>query len=315
MSFVAFDVRELPTSVSQNSSVRAADAVVLRIGKMLDLALHVDTPRAEAERAMCMARREMNRHNLEQLRVTERAAELRQQENFAGGAYAVSLRNERTLSIVFSKYAWLRVLISACCRGFDVNYYFDIQKSLPLVVFYGLRSSAELAARSFARYFEHMEQLTQAYQSITFIYQYRLGLAEGLDIAFLREIKRERIRIETFEAEVEKGRCEQQAVRRRLDECIVADMMTQLAAGCVNVTQMTPFVIDVDGEHLSIETVVEEIAACRALSVCIEEVQARTLEMLKVKIRTSQRLSVKRDSRAYKDGLRDSKCIRLHQEA
>ncbi len=94
--------------------------IVYRIRKMLDRALHKNTPEAEANNAMRLAQRELNKHNLEQIKVmavTENKA--REVSDSDGTTWTVTLQSDEDKGVAY--YPWLRQLNHACLHGFKVE--------------------------------------------------------------------------------------------------------------------------------------------------------------------------------------------------
>ncbi len=78
-----------------------------------------------------------------------------------------------------------------------------------------------------------------------------------------------------------------------------------------------PFVIDVDGDEFDLDDAEIEVAACKALSVHVEETAARVLKDHGIDLRNTTRSPSfgTRNRDAYDEGIREVKKIRREDEA
>lgn len=133
--------------------------VVMKIRKMLDLALHPGTPEHEATQAMRRAQREMEKYNLDQARVmleTSSAADA----TVAANVFWVRVRTEAGKHPSF--WRWMTDLLLSVSNAFQCKSFYtadDIRFTT-----YGPEESASAAIEAFVRYAKYIDQRTRSHR-------------------------------------------------------------------------------------------------------------------------------------------------------
>jgi len=176
--------------------------------------------------------RHLRAHNLTEAAVMLATSKAPQALALGRWVVSVAENGHRTLM-----HGWMTDLCFAVEEGFEVRHYWDRVALYSDIVFYGLDTSAEAAAHSFARYFAHLETTAQAYGGVVAAPRggddeddddpkdetckegkqrvkglamarvaYRTGVADGLRLAFEAEREEETARVTELEIRVEKER-------------------------------------------------------------------------------------------------------------
>lgn len=136
-----------------------------RIIKMLRMAMHPDTPETEATQAMTIARRMLEKCNLDEVELRS-AAEKTTSTTLATGLVEVRLTMRATGKKV-PMTEWILDLAQCVGRNFGIGQFYQsfngYYSSKPLgkssVTFYGLKKNCQLAAFGFTTYFERIHRL------------------------------------------------------------------------------------------------------------------------------------------------------------
>ena len=137
-----------------------------RIAKMLALGLHAGTSEAEAQQSMRQAQRLLSKYNLDQATILNESsggAGLKDQGAMAGGMAKVELFKAGTKDP--AKLDRTAEGLALCCaKNFEVRYFKRRSRRSTQLVFYGLRSGAQLAAYAFSVAFVRVHLMQKAYK-------------------------------------------------------------------------------------------------------------------------------------------------------
>lgn len=141
-----------------------------RIIKMLRMAMHPDTPETEATQAMTIARRMLEKCNLDEVELRS-AAEKTTSTTLATGLVEVRL-TMRTSGKKIPMTEWILDLAQCVARNFGIGQFYQSfnggYRNYPLgkssVTFYGLKKNCQLAAFGFTTYFERIQRLCMDFQ-------------------------------------------------------------------------------------------------------------------------------------------------------
>lgn len=152
-----------------NTPDENADAVN-RIGKMLERGLHPDTPDAEAQQAMRLAAAQCAKLNMSQAEVMRRReGRLKDEGEMAGGMGCVFVTpsggadKKRKRRAQFA--TWVHELIGAASKLFKVEAFTTHHVERLKVTFYGIRTHAVLAAKTFEKIVNRVGELVARFDA------------------------------------------------------------------------------------------------------------------------------------------------------
>ena len=182
-----------------------------RIIKLLNTGFHGESNENEARNAMKLARRLMERHNLDQAVLLQERGDGSLNDfsttndgtdgsMFRGGIVTAKIRNRKKKSSLSSLPRWNDFLVQPICANFRVEAFKTMERGNRLwdgecsVTFYGIRTNAQLAAYAFKMASERIALMAASYDppttgtaavTRTARLSYALGIVNGLD----RDIK------------------------------------------------------------------------------------------------------------------------------
>ena len=150
--------RAAAATATTSEADKEARVLIERIRKLLTTGLHPATPEHEAQTAMRLADRLLQRHQLTQADVLNSSDEALQ-----GGSARVHLRMTKDGKPAKTK-EWMQDVASAMCSNFEVSCYFQSWHRCADTrcdfVFYGVEANAALAAFAFAAAFNRCVALS-----------------------------------------------------------------------------------------------------------------------------------------------------------
>jgi hypothetical protein len=318
-----------------------------KIIKLLNTHFHGASNESEAQNAMTLARRLMERHNLDQaLLMQERGdgslndfsmsgADGNEEDLYQGGIVTTNIRNRKTQKPLSTISRWQKNLVCTISLIFNVKNYTTFARSTQQevgessVAFYGLRTYVQLAAYAFKIASERCSLMTAMYdppkrklptkgqivETKKARLSYALGLVKGLDQDAKEGLKREK------ERRNEKLRKAQSAAKK--GEAYHDDSDGDIDGnknedGVVADNENGNFKID--HEEKGVENIVDQLqrenTALLALIDHHKKIAADVLKTAKIKLRSARRQkSIPLDHNAYNRGVIDSKEIDLNQQA
>ncbi len=185
------------------------DDIVTKVRKMLDLAIHAETPEAEANHAMVNAQRIMRKYNLDERTVRAAGAPRR------GNLYSLTVTTTRGRKPSF--WMWMRDVADAVSLAFPCKYFWNADIRF---TFYGLDDTAHAAAAVFARYAQYIDDRVRqwdpfggASRDFTVLRKERVAYCNGMVNGLIAAVRDEQQR--------------EQQRRRQLQEYV--DLMERLA--------------------------------------------------------------------------------------
>ena len=137
------------TLSSAAAANNVSSEVKSRIVKMLNMAMKPDGNENEAKKAMKLARREMQKHNLQQFELLQEA-KTEEAESLRGGYVTLKCFNSRTDELLPKMPRWISFLMNPVGDNFDVKSFKRRTYSGPKhsfeIVFYGLYLNCQVAA-------------------------------------------------------------------------------------------------------------------------------------------------------------------------
>eukprot|EP00171_Calliarthron_tuberculosum_P013759 IDg13759t1 len=125
-----------------------------RVIKMLRLVTHSGTPEAEIERAMSLAKRQLQKYNLDCAELFEEAKKAEEVKGYESGHVMVSIEKIESGESTRMEQ-WMEVLAIAVAENFEVEFFSKVEFGLPnSISFYGLFSNAKLAADFYVESFD-----------------------------------------------------------------------------------------------------------------------------------------------------------------
>lgn len=223
---VVIDVKDIPscpgqkytedaTSFNDEHSQDEGDVdhtIKQRIVKLLNTGFHTESNENEAKNAMKLARRLMERYNLDQsVLLRERGdGSLNdfctgndENDTLGGGIVNVSLCSRKKGKTLSSIPRWLDFLVQPICSNFHVQAFKVLNKATKYkdgvcaISFYGIRTNAQLAAYAFKIASERISFMSASYDPMGISdsrnarLSYALGIVIGLDRDVTEELRKE----------------------------------------------------------------------------------------------------------------------------
>jgi len=153
-----------------------------RIIKLLNTGFHNNSNENEAKNAMKLARRLMERHNLDQaLLLNERgdgslndcSTTANDDDGLQGGIVTTNIQNRKNGKPLSSLSRWQDFLVGCTCLNFNVEAFKSVSRGTPSrkgecsVTFYGIRVNAQLAAHAFKIASERISLMAATYEPST----------------------------------------------------------------------------------------------------------------------------------------------------
>ncbi|KAL3826935.1 hypothetical protein ACHAXA_006015 [Cyclostephanos tholiformis] len=306
-----------------------------RIVKLLNTGFHEESNEHEARNAMRLARRLMERYNLDQaLLLQERGdgslndfstANDDDDDNSSlrGGIVTVNIRNRKSGEPT-SLHRWCDFLIDTVCMNFRVEAFTTVARGPPRecsVTFYGIRTNAQLAAYAFKITSERCSMMAAAYEPPRKVLStgkrvvgtrnarlsYALGIVDGLERDVKDGLRREE------ERRKEKLKRAHDAAKRGEPYHQDDDVSDEEGAAPIK----TDDIIDNTNTIAhQLDKLERENTAHLALIDHHKQIASDVLKSKKIKLQSSRKytsITLNRD--AYDRGVIDSKEIDLNQRA
>lgn len=192
---VAMDEKDMPMCPGAKASQESSEgdsgesnpksdevdhSIKQRIVKLLNTGFHGESNEHEARNAMKLARRLMERYNLEEAMLLQERGDGSLNDfstangddgsALRGGIVTVKIRHRKNSKALSSLPRWLDFLVQPVCLNFHVEAFKTVARSTARrvgtcsVTFYGIRTNAELAAYSFKVACERISLMAASYE-------------------------------------------------------------------------------------------------------------------------------------------------------
>ncbi|KAL3783807.1 hypothetical protein ACHAW5_003203 [Stephanodiscus triporus] len=302
-----------------STDIGAEHSIKQQIVKLLNTGFHGNSNEHEARNAMKLARRLMERYNLDQALVMQERGDgslndfsTANDDNgsaLCGGIVMAKIRNRKSAKPLSSLPRWHDFLIQTVCMNFHVEAFKTLNRNPAAecsVTFYGIRMNAQLAAYAFKISSERCSLMAAAYEppremlstrkQVVETKKARLSYALGIVNGLERDVKEGKRREE----------------ERRREELRRAQNASK---------KDKPYHQDGDSDNDGCDE--EGIAHCQTTKktdeICnsvITNEEANSNASEKIKVRSSRKLkTIALNRNAYDKGVIDSKEIDLNQQA
>ena len=320
-----------------------------RIVKLLNTGFHTESNENEAKNAMKLARRLMERYNLEQsVLLRERGdgslndfctTNNGDNDTLGGGIVNVSLCSRKKGKTLSSIPRWLDFLVQPICSNFHVQAFKVLNKATKYregvctISFYGIRTNAQLAAYAFKIASERISFMSASYDPIGMSdvrnarLSYALGIVIGLDRDVTDELRKEEERrkaaLKKARRAANSGDCdeEDEESSSNLDVGDDAENPIDLTLEKLESDNAAQLAL-VDHQKKIAEDVLKVSIIFVSLHINVYYISylfvylIKTMQKNNIKITASRKQkSINVDINAYEKGIVDSKAIDLNQQA
>ncbi len=204
-------------STNEKDSNDVDHSIKQRIVKLLNTGFHAESNENEARNAMKLARRLMERYNLDQSVLLQERGDGSLNDfstttddkdgpsGLRGGIITVTIQHRKNHTPLHSLPRWMDFLVQPICANFHVDAFKSLTKGNKYrggectVSFYGIRTNSQLAAYAFKIAAERISHMTALYQPVTSggketrnaRLSYSLGIVIGLDRDVTESLRRE----------------------------------------------------------------------------------------------------------------------------
>lgn len=206
---------------SQPSENNVDHTIKQRIIKLLNTGFHSESNENEAKNAMKLARRLMERYNLDQSVLLRERGDgslndfsTTNDADFGGGIVSVSIQHRKKGKALKVVPRWLDFLVQPICANFHVDAFKTLNRATQYregectISFYGIRTNAQLAAYAYKVASESISLMSANFYPVATMSQkklhvknarlsYALGIVIGLDRSVTQELRKEEERRKT----------------------------------------------------------------------------------------------------------------------